>query len=82
MTTPATDILYTSKDGRWAICSRLADRYYRKPGARHLRCSPPGYVCKMHSWYSSEKPFCWNCNKPVPEDIQTLLTLYVFGGDQ
>ena len=31
------------------------------------------------SWLASEAPVCWNCNIPVPEEIQGLLRLYQFG---
>jgi hypothetical protein len=57
----------------WAVCSEGKNQWYY---ADHLTCPViRGDRRPKDSWLVTEKPLCWYCHVPVPDEVQALMIL-------
>ena len=79
------DILFTTEDKTWCLCKLIWKTAITPPSlsAVHLACrqthSETVDVFHESSWFMDEKPACWSCMCPVPDEIQALFQLIEYG---
>ncbi len=86
--------IFTSEDKKWEIWKKdpasdeIEGIELSMAVGIHLKCvkrggdhAPRAGQNFLVSWYLNEKPRCWDCDTPVPNEIQTLVILHEMGND-